>query len=900
MAARGPRADAGQNSAAMSGTGATPAASTASTSRGAAGGKAATAPAKRQRVSRACDQCRAMREKCDGTQPQCSSCVAQNRPCTYKTSPKKRGVQTGYIRTMELTLSLLLDEVPGCAEALDRLFSRQGEAQRLFNPETGGQQDLERHNKLHRRWNKSRARREINRILSADGTSGSQAMSDRGSDDGTDTEVGHRAGASALLSLNRPPTSAAWSPSEYTNPSPITAGNTDDGSTATTSRSVLALPPNHRHLLDIYFSYTHCWFPILERRDLLKTAHHCEREALDPTSGSATALSESSAVAELWAVMALASYQNAASLGSPGAAGTGAQSGRESLRKPQHIYKMARRIIPSDDGPFEIQHARALLILALINIGQRTYTAARMQVSMARQVAEESSSRSNPQPALPRSDHKIADAVLVGCCILDAMSAIVRTASAHAGSGLATAPSAATPSVHATHFCMASVPEDGLDEWQTWAPCLGFSAENDLAERGPAYSLSTFNQLHNLMRVIQQQLAAALNDSPRSRFISPANFTTSDQYTLDTRALDQAIRYDLPSSSFIRANSQAAASVPSAYVVRIAFIWAHIVLSSKRGASGVTQSLIFTLADIVEQFIIRFGAAATPPFLVPIVLSVVESPDFVSSQRIVQQRWHVLVDVIESTWNRCPSRDTAGRPQPGDHIIGIGGPVPSGIAPLQSPDTRRASPVPGQYVQQYQTAPSIQHSSATGYAPAAVAHGYGYHQTTVSPHVQAHPITAASTSASATGRLSSERNAYQIPALPTSHPTAAYTSNGPPPSSVKQNDSPPPSGVIYTDTRSDHTLVQPNLPPPRPQQIQPITPNTVGNIGFGALPAATQLPMDTSFSSGMDYDSLLDDLASTDYLERLDADIGAQFMANLGYAPGSDNLGAVMEEYSGL
>ena len=897
MAARGPKADAGQNPAAMSRTGVTPAASTASTSRGVASAKAAGAPAKRQRVSRACDQCRAMRERCDGAQPQCSSCVAQNRPCTYKTSPKKRGVQTGYIRTLELTLSSLLDEVPGCAEALDGLFSRQGEAQRLFNPETGGQQDLERQNKLHRRWNKSRARREINRILSADGTNGSQAMSDRGSDDGTDTDVGPgpRAGVSALLGLNRPPTSAAWSPSESTNPSPMTAGNTDDGSTVATPRSVLALPPNHRPLLDIYFSYTHCWFPILERRDLLQTAHQCEREALDPTSATAAALSESSAVAELWAVMALASYQHAASLG------TGAPPGRESHGKPHQIYKMARRIIPLDDGPFEIQHARALLILALINIGQRKDTAARMQVSMARQVAEESSSRPNLQPENPRPGHTMADAVLVGCCILDAMSAIARTASARAGSGLPTAPAAlAAPApVHATHFCRASVPEEGLDEWQTWAPCGGFSAEHAPSERGPAYSLSTFNQLHHLMRAVQQQSAAplALHDPPGSPFPSPANPTTNDLYALDTRALDQAIRYDLPSSSFIRANDQAVAPVPSAYVVRIAFIWAHIILSSKRAVTGVTQSLISTLADVVEQFIIRFGAAVTPPILVPIVQSVVESPEFMSAQRIVQQRWHVLVDVIESMWSLRPSRDTAGRPQPGDHVTGLGGPVPLGMAPLQSPGTGHASPIPGQYVQQYQAAPPLQHSPATGYTPPAVAHGYGYQQTPVSPHAQALALTAASSSATAAARLSAERNAYQMPALPTSHPTAAYTSNVPPPSLVKQNDSQPPSGTIYTGTPNNHALVQPSIPPPHPQQIQPISPITVGNVGFSALPAATQLP---TFRSGLDYDSLLNDLASADYLERLDSDIGAQFITNLGYVPGSDNLGAVMREYSGL
>lgn len=50
-------------------------------------------PQKRSRVSRACDQCRASREKCDGAQPNCQTCALQRRPCSYNEMPKKRGIQ---------------------------------------------------------------------------------------------------------------------------------------------------------------------------------------------------------------------------------------------------------------------------------------------------------------------------------------------------------------------------------------------------------------------------------------------------------------------------------------------------------------------------------------------------------------------------------------------------------------------------------------------------------------------------------------------------------------------------------------------------------------------------------------------------------------------------------------
>lgn len=54
-------------------------------------------------------------------------------------------------------------------------------------------------------------------------------------------------------------------------------------------------------------------------------------------------------------------------------------------------------------------------------------------------------------------------------------------------------------------------------------------------------------------------------------------------------------------------------------------------------------------------------------------------------------------------------------------------------------------------------------------------------------------------------------------------------------------------------------------------------------------------------STALDYEALLDDLSAVDYLDRLDADIGSQFMANLGFAPGMDNnLGTMMGEFGGL
>lgn len=118
----------------------------------------AAAP-KRQRVSLACDACRVARERCDGGRPTCGTCTSQNRTCSYTPTAKKRGVQTGYLRTIELSLAwLLFEKAPDSEEALYRL---------LTNSNGVLQKKGKEGDRLHRKWNKCRINKEIGRILSS-------------------------------------------------------------------------------------------------------------------------------------------------------------------------------------------------------------------------------------------------------------------------------------------------------------------------------------------------------------------------------------------------------------------------------------------------------------------------------------------------------------------------------------------------------------------------------------------------------------------------------------------------------------------------------------------------------------------------------------------------------------
>ncbi|KAF2109258.1 hypothetical protein BDV96DRAFT_503041 [Lophiotrema nucula] len=54
------------------------------------GGASARAGSSRQRVQRACLNCRSRKIKCNGGQPRCQNCLDNPSPCVYITSRKDR------------------------------------------------------------------------------------------------------------------------------------------------------------------------------------------------------------------------------------------------------------------------------------------------------------------------------------------------------------------------------------------------------------------------------------------------------------------------------------------------------------------------------------------------------------------------------------------------------------------------------------------------------------------------------------------------------------------------------------------------------------------------------------------------------------------------------------------
>jgi len=104
------------------------------------------------------------------------------------------------------------------------------------------------------------------------------------------------------------------------------------------------LPSETWHLLDVYFSYTHSWLPIIEKHDLLRTSYqYSQNRNIGSTPGSGEN-------AALWAAIAYAKFQHRAINNIPRALG----NVREMVWTAERMYSQARSLIPNEEGNLEL------------------------------------------------------------------------------------------------------------------------------------------------------------------------------------------------------------------------------------------------------------------------------------------------------------------------------------------------------------------------------------------------------------------------------------------------------------------------------------------------------------------------------------------------------------------
>ncbi|OTA35391.1 hypothetical protein BTJ68_03245 [Hortaea werneckii EXF-2000] len=433
---------------------------------------------KRSRVSRACDQCRASREKCDGEQPICQTCVSQSRKCSYDEQPKKRGIQPNYIRTLELTLSWMFKTFPDNEKALAAAL---GDPENVTRHLVAGKDS--RAEALHQRWRNSVIYRQIDQMLSggpidhpqdshaAEQTLQSPPLSAPVEQQHGQTNQSHHDidFANEIQSANQPGASREKI-SESVHKPQLTIGT----SALTINQLAgerLPLPQNAWTLVEYYFAFVHAWLPVTDRQAALKLMYTY------PTQGVLRVNATTGEYAELWSILALGSAilpQSAESSGT------------------EQLCTVARSLIPSERSSFELGHLKSLVLLSICEISRQQWLAAWIFIGFAVRVLLALRCGHTWAPAGLRSQFgttessKAADERLkrIGLAAYVIENAIAANfgAPTHLQSELVNS--------------FESVDEDGIDEWSPWQDPLSKAREGDA--KTPARSYSTLNQLVRL------------------------------------------------------------------------------------------------------------------------------------------------------------------------------------------------------------------------------------------------------------------------------------------------------------------------------------------------------------------------------------------------------------------
>lgn len=580
-----------------------------------------SAPSKRQRVSLACDACRIARERCDGGRPTCATCLAQKRNCSYTPASKKRGVQTGYLRTVELSLAWMCDNFPEAEDALHQLL-RGDDTARLLGKDRSG-------NQLHKKWTKSKIHKEIGRFLSDGGG----------------------------VPADNP------SPGDSESESDPLGGDTRPRRQPESRSANACLPGNWRRLVDIYFSYTHCWFPIVNKESIINTAQAFPAGGIPLQS----MVDFPSAYAELWAVLALASFQDAASL-SPAV---------EPRMSPQRIYFIARNMMPSEERRFELPHLRALLLHSIVLIGQGAGLAAWMLVGTAVRLALHLRETGELYATDGNADELVSPGALAftACLVLNTFTS--------ACLGQPTFLKVDISDIQAFVDTMRTVPGD--EQWHT-VPGIGPSGED--AASSTLHPLRTFHQLYRFTQI----LSISLDAEARREKDVVEDVTTEDL----VKCLEPQFAF---CSSVLYGGSTPL--VPSAFILQTAFLAITIHL-----VTGYRASLLSSLVEVIESCVSQFGTCGTPPIVVGMLGMVHRCGHIEKMHDGERQRWTATIESLRSVWRRpamgvSPAASTmdsfASMPQGHHHAsssVGVTSPDFMGMG-FDGPHAFMAVPTPG-------------------------------------------------------------------------------------------------------------------------------------------------------------------------------------------------------------
>lgn len=563
----------------------------------------------RKRVSQACDRCRSRKDKCDGAKPICSTCAIGGHTCTYDPSIKKRGLPEGYVRGLEKIWGLTIREAPDVEATILTLIDTKDGIELLSR--AWGDRDCEE--TLLDTWRKSRLYRELDTLLPlleiADDKTAKRKRQDSS---GTpiaaaplleSISLNRRRGRSASLFTdpvlpNEPSANLHGSPNVIASDAP--RRNTE----------LVELPQNTWELLDIYFSYTHCWLPIVEKHNLLRASYLYPAmiEAATPGSGDHAAL---------WAILAYTEAHHAAiERGTAAGRMTQQHEGWPAAK----LYSFARGLIPDEDGTYELGHVQALLLLTLHNMGQNRWKQAWILVGQAVRIAIELGLGDEVDGGKVRNRH-----VFFACFILDTF---VSTRQRRA------------PHIRAPYAMRHGLlQEDGLDEWNPWVDTLALRRRDKagVGSRGPGAALSTFNHLVKLSVILNTIICDGTPDTER--------LTKGRTLLLEFTAQSKKLQ-----------NKPRGQTLPQQHLVEVLYACLCSVLEMKQMES---TTLEVSPVDPLNRLRIDYTLSAAPPLLECFVAVYIRQQEFNPRAMVSESTLSKLAQVLVEFGEAWPSfRDT--------------------------------------------------------------------------------------------------------------------------------------------------------------------------------------------------------------------------------------------------
>lgn len=421
----------------------------------------------RKRVSQACDQCRKKKLKCDGLHPTCSTCVSLGRTCLYEDAVKKRGLPEGYVRGLETLLGLLQSDatrIGDISTLFDNAMKNEAAKLDLIQKWNG---DVIPEETRAEKWRSSKLCKCLEFLLPAlDAGDGRGPDSKKLRVEPHSVDHGRRPGALYNSEVCLPPREAAET------------------------------------LFNLYFTYTHSWFPIVGKDELLASYYRAQALAENSLGNGESAV--------LWAVLAYAECQRDITNGNT------TMTYMQLFSKASSYYNKARSLIPVEESGLDIRHVQALLVLALIKLGMGNFRASWILVNEAITnaidlgVTEVSNSTLNGSAEMYKR-------VFLGCFYLDTLLAVCL----------------GRPPRFRKEVMLSVGPlnEIGMEEWAH----LDFGARRVGEQAVPSRSISIFNRLI--------QLTCILNNF--SHDCSPAKFEGAIYE--DMEAVFQEWKTSLPS-----------------------------------------------------------------------------------------------------------------------------------------------------------------------------------------------------------------------------------------------------------------------------------------------------------------------------------------------------------------